>query len=63
MYLQFPQKPEKLTRAEQSLLEFVEGSREEFLFMTIGQLARRTGISEATIPDLSDIWDVGISNS
>ncbi len=49
MYLQFPQKPEKLTRAEQSLLEFVEGSREEFLFMTIGQLARRTGISEATI--------------
>lgn len=49
MPLQFPQNPEKLTPAERRLLEFVESHREEFLFMTIGQLSADLGVSEATI--------------
>lgn len=49
MPLQFPQSPEKLTPAERRLLEFIESHREEFLFMTIGQLSAGLGVSEATI--------------
>ena len=49
MHLQFPQISDKLTPAEHRLLEFIEGNREEFLFMTIGQLAKRMDVSEATI--------------
>lgn len=49
MHLQFPQKADKLTPAEQRPLEFIEENREEFLFMTIGQLASRMDVSEATI--------------
>lgn len=49
MCLQFPQASQKLTPTEQRLLEFIEGNREEFLFMTIGQLSQRLEISEATI--------------
>ena len=49
MHLQFPQISDKLTPAEHRLLEFIEGNREEFLFMTIGQLAKRMNVSEATI--------------
>lgn len=49
MHLEFPNLPKKLTPAEQKLLEFIEGNREEFLFMTIGQLAARMEVSEATI--------------
>ena len=41
MHLKFPVTPEKLTPAEQKLLEYIEGNREEFLFMTIGQLAAK----------------------
>ena len=49
MHLEFPIRPERLTPAEQRLLEYIEGNREEFLFMTIGQLAAKMGLSEATI--------------
>lgn len=49
MPLQFPQNPDKLTPAEERLLEFIESHREEFLFMTIGQLSAGLGVSEATI--------------
>ena len=49
MPLQFPQSPEKLTPAERRLLEFIESHREEFLFMTIGQLSADLGVSESTI--------------
>ena len=49
MPLQFPQSPEKLTPTERRLLEFIESHREEFLFMTIGQLSADLGVSEATI--------------
>lgn len=49
MHLKFPKTPEHFTPAEQRLLEYVEGNREEFLFMTIGQLADKMNVSEATI--------------
>lgn len=49
MHLEFPKTPERLTPAEQKLLEYIEGNREEFLFMTIGQLAAKMDVSEATI--------------
>lgn len=49
MHLEFAKTPEKLTPAEQKLLEYIEGNREEFLFMTIGQLATKMNVSEATI--------------
>ena len=49
MHLEFPIRPERLTPAEQRVLEYIEGNREEFLFMTIGQLAAKMGLSEATI--------------
>lgn len=49
MKLQFPQMPDKLTQTESRILDYVEGHREEVLFMTIGQLSARIGVSEATI--------------
>lgn len=49
MCIQFPEPMEKLTAAEQSILEFIEGHREEFLFMTIGQLAEQLHVSDATV--------------
>lgn len=49
MCLKFPVLPDKLTPAEQRLLEFIEGNWEEFLFFSIGRFSERTGISEATI--------------
>lgn len=49
MHLKFPMMPERFTPAEQKLLEYLEGNREEFLFLTIGQLAAKMDVSEATI--------------
>lgn len=49
MKLQFPQMPDKLTQTESRILDYVEGHREEVLFMTIGQLSAQIGVSEATI--------------
>lgn len=49
MSFNFPKMPEKLTAAEQAVMEYIAGHNEEFLFMTIGQLASRLNVSEATI--------------
>ncbi len=49
MRLQFPEMSGKLTDTEQKILEFIEENREEFLFMTIGQLAEQMRVSEATV--------------
>ena len=40
---------EELTRADRKILEFIGSNTEEFLFMGIGQLARRLEVSEAKI--------------
>ena len=42
-------------------MDFVEDYTDEFLFMSIGQLAERLGMSEATVSRCADIWDTGIS--
>lgn len=49
MELYLPIPPEQLTRAERSILEFINTSTDAFLFLSIGQLAERLGLSEATL--------------
>ena len=49
MKLQFPQMPDKLTQTDSRILEYVEGHREEVMFLSIGQLAAQIAVSEATI--------------
>lgn len=49
MCLSFPQMPEKLTATEKTILEYIAGHRNDFLFLTIGQLAGILDVSEATV--------------
>lgn len=49
MCFSLPQTPERLTAAEQTILEYITGHRDEFLCMTIGQLSAELNLSEATI--------------
>ena len=49
MYFSFPLTPDKLTAAEQMIIEYITGHRDEFLCMTIGQLSDELNLSEATI--------------
>ena len=39
----------KLTKSEKKIDDFIENSSEEFLFMTIGEMAGILEVSEATI--------------
>ena len=47
--LTFPQTPDKLTAAEQAIIEYITRHRDEFLLMTIVQLAQELNVSEATV--------------
>ena len=49
MYFSFPLIPDKLTAAEQMIIEYITGHRDEFLCMNIGQLSEELNISEAKI--------------
>lgn len=49
MIVELPLRPEKLTSAENIIIEYIAGHSREFIFMTIGQLASVLNISEATI--------------
>lgn len=49
MCFSLPQTPDRLTAAEQAILEYITGHRDEFLCMTIGQLSAELNLSEATI--------------
>ena len=49
MELRLPIPPEQLTRAERSILDFINTNTDAFLFLSIGQLAERLGLSEATL--------------
>ena len=49
MYFSYPLTPDKLTAAEQLIIEYITGHRDEFLCMTIGQLSDELNLSEATI--------------
>ena len=62
MCLQFPETPEKLTAAEKAILEYIEGHKETFLFMTIGELAQTLNVSDATISRLPGTWAAGTSS-
>ena len=60
--LQYRQEPEgKYTKSDRRIMDFVEDYTDEFLFMSIGQLAERLGMSELRCPGAPDIWDTGIS--
>ena len=49
MCLTFPQMPENLTATESAILEYICAHRDEFLFMTIAELAAALHVSEASI--------------
>ena len=49
MQIQFPNMPEQFTRADSMILDYISSNTEEFLFSSIGQLAKRLQVSEATI--------------
>ena len=49
MELQRSVPPEELTRAEQKILDFINTNTDSFLFLTIGQLAQRLDLSDATV--------------
>ena len=49
MTLHFPNMQGQLTRADNRILDYISGNVEVFLFSSIGELARQTGVSEATI--------------
>lgn len=44
-----PDEDSKYTKSDMKIMEFIENNTEEFLFMSIGQLAKRLEMSEATI--------------
>ena len=41
--------PGELTRAEQKILDYINTNTDAFLFLSIGQLARHLGLSDATV--------------
>ena len=49
MYFSFPLTPDKLTAAEQLIIEYITGHRDEFLCMTIGQLSDELNLNEKKI--------------
>ena len=49
MNFSFPITPARFTTAEQTIIEYIAGHRDEFFCMTIVQLSRTLNISEATI--------------
>lgn len=49
MGFSFPHTPDKFTATEKTILEYMSSHRDEFLFLTIGQLSAALNISEATV--------------
>lgn len=49
MELCLPVSPGNLTRAEQKILDYINTNADTFLFLSIGQLAQRLGLSDATV--------------
>lgn len=49
MTLQLPVSSAELTRAEQKILDFINTNPDTFLFSSIGQLAQRLELSDATL--------------
>lgn len=53
MKLEFPNNNESFTKSELEILDFIELNKEEFLFMTIGEISEALSISDATISRFS----------
>ena len=49
MTITVPGREGKYTKSDEKILEFMESHTEEFLFMSIGEVAKRLEVSEATI--------------
>ena len=49
MTITVPGKEGKYTKSDEKILEFMESHTDEFLFMSIGEVAKRLEVSEATI--------------
>ena len=49
MDLRFPAAAGELTRAEQKILDYINTNTDTFLFSSIGQLAERLELSDATV--------------
>ena len=49
MELRLPLSPGELTRAEQKILDYINTNPDTFLFLSIGQLAQRLELSDATV--------------
>ena len=49
MDLRLPTRPGELTRAEQKILDYINTNTDAFLFSSIGQLAQRLELSDATV--------------
>src|SRR5699024_8961745 len=49
MTITVPGREGKYTKSDEKILEFMESHTDEFLFMSIGEVAKRLEVSEATI--------------
>ena len=49
MTITVPGKEGKYTKSDEKILEFMESHTDEFLFMSIGEVAKKLEVSEATI--------------
>ena len=49
MDLRLPAAAGELTRAEQKILDYINTNTDTFLFLSIGQLAERLELSDATV--------------
>ena len=49
MQLQFPTGSNHLTKADARILDYISQNTEEFLFLSIGQLANRLQLADATV--------------
>ena len=58
-----PDEDSKYTKSDLKIMEFIENYTDEFLFMSIGQLAKRLDLSEQPFPDLQDISDTQTSRT
>ena len=49
MTITVPGREGKYTKSDEKILEFMESHTDEFLFMSIGEVAKKLEVSEATI--------------
>lgn len=55
-----PDEDSKYTKSDLKIMDFIENYTDEFLFMSIGQLAKRLDMSKRPSPDSQDISAIPI---